>query len=64
MLEACSLLIYIEVYIGKLCGKQWYILALSSAFIVATIVLVDLVVRYYSGANVLAFWQFFYGQAT
>ena len=55
VLEACSLFVYIEVKIGKLCGKQWYILARSSAFIVATIVLVDLVVRYYSGAIVLAF---------
>ena len=43
VLEACSLFVYIDI------------LARSSAFIVATIVLVDLVVRYYSGAIVLVF---------
>ena len=34
VLEACSFFfLYIEVLIGKLCGKQWYILALSSALL-------------------------------
>ena len=33
VLEVCSCFVYIEVLIGKLCGKQWYILALSSALL-------------------------------
>ena len=34
VLEACSFFfLYIEILIDNLCGKQWYILALSSALL-------------------------------